>query len=183
MFERFKAILPAAKRVTVVYQASHSGWLVERARTALRRKGLALNEIKVDDLRQAAQEFRRVLNELKENDDILWLLQDDSVVDEQAILPLVLQVAWDRNLAVVSNNPAHVRKGVLLSVYPNNQGLGISLADLALKYVNDKKAISSGINPLRDLLVSMNTRTAEHLGIYRAGRRLEGIDLTFPVER
>jgi putative ABC transport system substrate-binding protein len=123
------------------------------------------------------------LNELKENEDILWLLQDDSVVDEQAILPLVLQVAWDRNLAVVSNNPAHVKKGVLLSVYPNNPGLGVSLANLALKHANDKNPIIPGITPLRDLLVAMNTRTAEHIGIYRSGKRIDGVDLTFPVER
>ena len=181
IFDRFRTILPSAKRVSVIYQPSENGWLIERARAVLRRKGLTLNEIKVHDLRESAQEFRKILNELRENEDILWLLQDDSVVDDQAILPLVLRTAWDRNLTVVSNNPAHVKKGALLSVYPNNRGLGISLADLALKQVNSGKTPGRGITPLRDLLIAMNTRTAEHIGLYRAGQRIDGIDLTFPV--
>jgi putative ABC transport system substrate-binding protein len=182
MLDRFKRILPSAKRVTVVYRKSENGWLVERARNTLNKNGLSLNDIQVGDLRESAQQFRRILDELKQNEDILWLLQDDAVIDEQAILPLVLRIAWERKLSVVSSNPAHVKKGILLSVYPDNKALGKSLAELIIRLRARPGSKPTGILPLSDLLVALNTQTADHIGLSHTGRQIPGVDLTYPLQ-
>ena len=132
LFDRLKLLAPGVQRVTVVYSQQHNEWLIERAREAARTRALELNALPASDIRASAIIYREVLNKLEHASEAIWLPQDDATVDESAILPLILKEAWDRNLIVISSNAAHVKKGALMALYPDNVGLGRSLATLAI---------------------------------------------------
>ena len=177
VFEKLRTLVPSVRRITVIYSREHNEWLIQQAQEAAKRRGLALNVYAAADLRQAAIMYRDILNRLAGSSDAIWLLQDDSVLDENSILPLILQRAWDKNLVVFSSNPVHVRKGVLFSLYPDNFGMGRSLAALAL---NQLRSGGATIMPLRDLLIAVNLRTAEHLGLNISSQERREFDLIFP---
>jgi putative ABC transport system substrate-binding protein len=111
----------------------------------------------------------------------LWVPQDESVLDENSLLPVLLKEAWDRNLVLFSSTPEYVKKGALFSLYPDNTGMGRSLAALALQQAQEPRPKGSALLPLRDLLIAVNLRTAEHLGLRFPGQEMRKFDLVFPT--
>jgi putative ABC transport system substrate-binding protein len=56
---------------------------------------------------------------------------------------------------------AHVRRGALFSLYPDNTELGRHLGSTAVASL----APAHGLYALRQVLTAVNSRTAEHLGV------------------
>ena len=181
LFERLKNIVPSAKEVTVIFDPRQKAWEIERAHQAAGAHGLTLNAFPTEDLRLSAELYRKVLAQIKDGSIAIWLPQDNAAMDEQALLPVVLQEAWEKNFVVFSGNLDHVRKGALFSLYPDNFGMGRSLAALALDRLKNGAISTSVINPLRDLLLAVNLRTAEHLGLRFASHDRQQFDLVFPT--
>lgn len=179
LFARLKALAPKMKQVSVVYDPEHSGWVIERAQEAAEQHRLELNMLPAGNLRQAATLYREVLRKADESQAI-WLPQDPTTVDDNIILPLILEESWKRNLVVFSSNPAHVKRGVLFSMYPDNVGMGRSLAAIALNKQADSGNNFSPIRPLRDLLIAVNLRTADHLGLKFSSQQRREFDLVLP---
>lgn len=179
LFDWLKSLVAPVKRVTVIYNQGRDEWMMVRAREAAKRRGLALNTLPAGNIREAANLYRDFFGQIKDNSEALWLPQDNSTLDETALLPAVLKEAWEKNLVVFSNNPEHVKKGVLFSLYPDNEGLGHSLAALAQEWLPGGGK-PPGILPLKDLLIAVNSRTAEHLGLRISSQDKRKFNLIFP---
>ena len=180
LFDRLKALVPGAKEVTVIFDPTQKAWEIARARNAAEARGLTLNAFPADDLHLSAQLFRDTLLGIKDDSIAVWLPQNNAAVDEKALLPVVLKEAWDKQFVVFSSNLDHVRKGALFSLYPDNFGMGRSLAVMARGRARNASPQSASIEPLRDLLIAVNLRTAEHLGLNLANSAKVKFDLTFP---
>jgi len=180
LFIRMKALMPAVKRVYVVYDPGFSGWLMELAKEAARAQGLELVAHEAQDLRSAVRFYQEIFSAADARHDALWLPQDSTTVEERSILPLVLQESWNQGIAVFSSNSSHVRRGVLFSLYPDNVALGKSLAGLAQGILISGDYARRGMMPLRDVQSAVNLRTAKHLGLDPA--RQQGFDTTYPEQ-
>lgn len=181
LFGRLKALLPGVRRIFVVYDPRQSGWMIRLAREAARREGVELDAREAQDLKAAVRAYQEILAASDAKKDALWLPQDSTTVEDSVVLPMVLQESWDRSLPVFSSNVAHVRRGALFSLYPNNLELGRNLAGSALGKLSGGAAARPGIVPLRDVLAAINMRTASHLGL-AIGRQPQGFDLLLPEQ-
>lgn len=179
LFGRLKALRPAARRVLVVFDPKQNAWLMRLAREAAAVQGLELVAHEAGDLKAAMRLYQELLANIDPARDALWLPQDATTVDESSALPFLLQEAWTRGLLVFSSNIAHVKRGALFSLYPNNKGLGRSLANSALGQAAGAAA-ARGVFPLKDVLMAVNVRTAAHLGIHAASR--QSFDMVFPEQ-
>lgn len=177
LFAQLKSLVPGARRVLVVHDPRQNAWLVRRAREAARAHGLEVAAHEADDLKTAIRHYQEAFAGADPRRDVLWLPQDTTTVDESAVLPLVLQEAWNRNIAVFSSTVTHAKRGVLFALYPDNVGLGRSLAGSALSLLSGSGG-ARGVLPLKEVLVAVNVRTANHLGIPLGGR--QRFDLVFP---
>lgn len=164
LLQRLQQLLPAVRRVSVVFSARGSGWLIRPAMEAARALGLELRALEVEELKQALRAYQDFFGQAGPQD-ALWLPQDPASVDEGAVLPLVLQECWNRGIALFSSNLAHVRRGALFSLYPNNLELGRSLGQTASALLARSATAPRGLRPLREVLAALNTRTASHLGL------------------
>ncbi len=164
MFAQLRTLVPATRRVIVIYNPMHNQWLVRLAREAARGQGLELAAFEARDLASAARLYQNVFSGIDSRDDALWLPSDPTTVDESTILPLVLREAWNRNVPIVSSSVAHVKKGALFALYPDNLELGRALALLALDMLGGV-APAPGVTPLRSVHAALNVRTASHFGI------------------
>lgn len=180
LFERLTKVAPSARRVTVIYDPLSNQWLIDRAHVAARSQALLLNAIPAEDLAAGARLYRTLLETTAGVSEVIWIPQGDDTVDENAILPLVLQEAWDKKIVVISSNPSHVRKGALMALYPDNAGLGRSLAAMALETLRTGGVNKAKFVPLRDLLTAVNIRTAEHLGLEPTPKNERHFDMVFP---
>lgn len=177
LFARLKTLQPGIQRVTVVYDPLINEWLIRLARAAAKTHGIELNALPAGDLKSALKQYHDFFN-ASTKIDALWLPQDNTTADDTAIVPLVLKETWDRGVPLFSSSLAHVRRGALFSLYPNNLGLGKELANSALAYLGGGRP-SRGVSPLRDVLAAVNTRTAGHLGI---NLRQQNFDLMLPEQ-
>ena len=181
LFDRLRQLAPGVSRVTVVYNPERTAWLIERASSAARAHGLTLNPIPAHDRREAALKYRDLLEGIGDHPmQAVWLLQDPATLDVQTVLPLLLKEAWNKNLVVFCSNPAHVKRGVLFALYPDNVRLGRTLGSMVSKGKNAENLKISGGLPLKDLLIAVNVRTADHLGLKLTGRQKRAFDLVFP---
>ncbi len=181
LFDRLLQLAPGLSRVTVVYNPQRTGWLMERASTAAKARGLTLTLIPAQGRREAALRYRDVLDRVGEGPmEAVWLLQDPSTLDARTVLPLILKEAWNKKLVVFSSNPAYVKRGVLFALYPDNVAMGRTLGQMVSRGQGaDSLKISGGL-PLRDLLIAVNVRTADHLGLELTSRQKRAFDLVFP---
>lgn len=177
LFARMKALKPGTRRVYVVYNPSYNGWLMRLAKEDARVQGLELVAYEAQDLRSAVRYYEEIFAAADGRSDVLWLPQDPTTVEENSILPLVLQKSWNQSIAVFSSNVSHVRRGVLFSLYPDNAGLGRSLAGLAQGILISGEYGKRGMMPLRDVQSAGNLRTAKHLGISQ-----QSFDMTLPEQ-
>ena len=174
-----KRLAPSVRRVFTVYSARQNDWLMAQAEKAAKAQGVELVAIETDDLRVALQHFHDIVDQAESGRDAIWLAQDTAVLDDRVVLPFVLQQAWDRSLIVFSSTLAHVRRGALFALYPDNVDMGRQLATSAIALI-DASGAARTVEPLREVRLALNTRTAGHLSI-----NLETVEkdvaLLFPV--
>jgi putative ABC transport system substrate-binding protein len=179
LLQRLRKLMPAVKRVHVIYDPRLNAWLIRLARDAARSEGMELLAHEAVDQPAALRLYAQVLSAADPARDALWLAQDSTTVDDNAVLPLVLKEGWNRGLAVFSSNVSHVKRGALFSLYPDNLELGRSLASAALRLLGTPRP-APGVQPLRETRAAVNTRTAAHLGL-DIQSRLPTFDLVFPA--
>ncbi len=178
LFTRLRTLVPGVRRIAVVYDPKQNAWLMKLARDAARAQGLEMLAAEAEDLKSALRAYQTALPGLESRRDALWLPHDSVTVDDSAVLPLVLQEAWDRSFSVLSSSVAHVRRGALFSLYPDNAALGRRLGAATLAALNSS-ARPVGVQPLKDVLIAANVRTANHLGLNFANGQFS-FDMVFP---
>jgi len=178
LFGQLKSLMPNARRIFVSHDPQHNAWLIRRAKEAAHTLGYEVVVQETSELKSALRFYQDTFNTADPKRDVIWLPQDSTTVDENTVLPYVLQESWTRGIAVFSSSVAHVKRGALFALYPNNLELGRSLATSAVAAMGASHP-SRGVLPLKEVLVAVNLRTAGHLGI-QLGARAQRFDLVFP---
>jgi putative ABC transport system substrate-binding protein len=166
------------ERVHVVYSES-SAWLINAAETAARSRGLQLAAYPAADLREAVHHYRSLLQNNANRSQAIWLPLDNITANEEIVLPMLLQAAWDKGLVLFSSKPSHAQRGALFSMFPDHLAMGRTLAEMASQ---PSRSMAAGIVPLAQLQLAVNLRTAAHLGLRFAPRQQETFDLVFPSQ-
>ena len=158
-------IAPFVKRVYVVTNSENSErrTQLQRAETYMSEQGKIFLIEEATSIQQAADKYLKIINQASSNDAI-WLIRS-AKLNDPSLLMLVLEAAWKKKIVVFSSNPTHVKRGALFSVYPNNEKMGVALAEMARKQEQLLNAHDFDLSPLRDLHIIMNERTSKHLGI------------------
>jgi putative ABC transport system substrate-binding protein len=177
ILDKLILLSPSVKQVHVVKKSRGIDVQLEGASEYLAEHGKKLIVHESGDIREAANIYAELIEKANTGDSI-WILQDGSYVNS-AIFSLLLDAAWSKNLVVFSSNPLHVKRGALFAVYPNNRDMGESLGKLANQVLSDE--VKPGLQPLRDVLVAVNERTGNHLGLALTTEVKNSVDLLLPA--
>jgi len=179
LFEKLKELAPSVKTINVIYHPLTNEWLVALAKRKAAEHNLQLVTTPATGVREAATLYKNLLRENVRGESAIWLLQGDPTLDERSLLPTILNKAWNKNHVVFSSNPSHVKRGALFSLFPDNIGMGVSLSKKAQRLM---KGQDRDIDPLEDLLIAVNIRTAEHLALKISRAQAREFNLVFPVK-
>ena len=177
MFASLKKLAPKIKTIHVIYGEALHGRLMRRALQVASSHELEIKSYLNKDVKQIANLYRGFFETLDSQSEAVWLLQGDPGLRERSILYQVLKAAWNSNILVFSSNPSYVSKGVLFALYPDNTRMGNTLAQTLLARTAGEKPT---IVQTRDLLIAVNIRTAEHLGLEISRAQRREIDVIFP---
>ncbi|MBI2782966.1 MAG: hypothetical protein HYX64_02615 [Gammaproteobacteria bacterium] len=147
----------------------------DRVRETLARAGIGLRVCAAGSLAAAAVCYRQLLDAATTRDAI-WILHGGKLM-EPALLTNILSTAWERQLTVLSSNPDHVRRGALLSLYPDNLSAGRQLGDMITACLAPGKCTRSETRYLRTMGVALNERTSRHLGLVISPEARKSADL------
>lgn len=176
LFDRLTTLAPNINKVNVVY--SHiSEWAIDFARERAKFYDLEFNAVKVKSISEAIKFYEDVINSNEKNSAI-WLPFDPITVNEKAILPSLLEKAWKNRIVIFSSKPTHAKKGALFSALPNNFDLGVHLVKMVNKLAKNRKKL--GVQPLSQVEMAVNLRTAAHLGYDYDIHTQESFSATFP---
>lgn len=178
LLKKLTDLAPGVNTIHVIYNSSKDQWVIELANKVLKGSQIKLNAMEANSVKGHARLYHELFKSRSlSNTDAVWLLQGDSSLKEPGIFATILENAWKQEFIVFSANPTHVRKGVLFAMYPDNRRLGVSLANKLLSLHNGE---SHSIDPLADLLVAVNIRTAEHLDLDFSRAERQSFNMVFP---
>ncbi len=179
VFSTLKKLTPNIKTVNVVYNPIEMGWLIEIAKEAAIDADIKLNTFEATNFKESAKIYRQILEKMDNKYDALWLLQDNSILDDRVLLPYILEKSWKDNLIIFSSNLSHVKKGALFSLYPDNYNLGIRIGKL-INDIKETESFEPNLRPLEDVKLAVNIRTAKHLDLRINYKLRQQFDLIFP---
>jgi putative ABC transport system substrate-binding protein len=178
LFRNLQILSPRTRRIFVVYNPTESDWLVRHAREAARHNRLELEAYPVTDLREAVTAYRDLIDNQLGQTDAVWLPMDDVGGNDKVVLPMLLEAAWNRKFILFSSKPSHAKQGALFSQFPDNYGLGQSLAEMVNQMFRGQAPVS--LVPAKDLQTAVNLRTAAHLGLSFSSEQQNSFQLKFP---
>lgn len=176
LFSSLKMLAPSIKKVHVLHSES-SRWLINSAISQAPNFGIEIVAEEINDLKTAVNRYQDVLVSIDPTTTAVWLPLDAITVNEQVILPQVLELAWERNVVLFSSKPEHAKRGVLFSTFPDHFELGRELVIMVQQLQQGK--ISAAVVPLQQVQLAVNLRTAAHLGMEYKQEVLRKISITF----
>jgi ABC-type uncharacterized transport system substrate-binding protein len=159
-FATLRRLLPAARRVGVVYDERETGHVVDAASRAASRHGFELTARAVS----GAGDVPRVVDELLGTQEALWMVADSVVLTQQTTSALLL-AALRRRIPVFGLSTAHVRAGALTSLSCDYADVGAQTGELALRVLKGEPAGDIEPTAPRKVGLAVNLRTAEHIGL------------------
>lgn len=179
LFETLVSLVPEVETITVIYNMENNACLIKKAQQEALSRGLRLNAIPAESMKEAAGHYRRWLKQLDAKKDALWLPMDRVTVDQSRNFSNLLSQAWEREFVIFSSTSVHAKRGALFSLYADNEALGQSLARMAQRQLQ-QDATDEGVRALLEAKFALNRRTADHLGLRLLPRQIRAFDLLFP---
>jgi putative ABC transport system substrate-binding protein len=155
-----RAVLPAARRVGVLYDPEKTGPFVEDARRRAKALGLDLVARAVSSEKEVPAALRALVPQV----DTLWLIPDSTVLTEDS-LRFLLNTALEATIPVLGFSPDLVKSGALIGLSVNYEDLGRQGGLLAKSILNGQSGPSLGLAQPDRLRLSLNLKTAKFLGI------------------
>jgi putative ABC transport system substrate-binding protein len=168
LFAKMKSFSAQIRRIYVVHNPKQTESQIRIAREAAKEQGLDLVAIEATDVSTAARQYDAVMQAMDGRTDALWLPDDPSTLNNNIVLPRILERSWAKYIPVFSSTAAHVSRGVLFSMRPDNHRMGQTLGISMSTMVQEKGRRYH--EPLRDVRLVINNRTARHLDYAIAGQ-------------
>lgn len=153
-------VVPGAKRVGVVYNPDETQVIVDQGRAVANSMNLGF----VSQAVRSEADVPKALGELRPKIDALWLVGDRTVLNTQS-LQYVFLFAFQNNLPLIGLSDHFVKMGALFAVGPDYEDIGRQSGELAARILSGERTHDLAYVSPRRVLLSLNLRTAEIIGI------------------
>ncbi|GAN33441.1 MAG: hypothetical protein DYG83_16800 [Candidatus Brocadia sp. AMX2] len=159
-FAILKGLLGSRKSVGVIYDPAKTGKIITEASIVVKKFEFNLVKAQVFSEKEVAPVLENIVNKI----DALWMIPDSTVITKNT-LSAISKITLEHRLPIFCTSDAIVKAGALVSVSPNYKYTGLQAAHLAQRLLNDPMTTSLGIKQPDKLKLTLNTQTAEIIGI------------------
>ena len=153
-------LFPAAKRIGIVYSKQNTSKLVKDATAISRSFGLEIVAREVS----GPGEVPAVIESLKGQIDIFWMLPDTMAVTPQTI-DAILLFSFQHKVPVFSFSGKYVKMGALASLSADPFRLGARTGELVAKKLNDGRYENPEHMHPTKVILTINKKVAEKFGL------------------
>lgn len=151
-------LLPAVKKVGVIYNPNSSKKSVNQAREVAGNYGLTLSPIAVEN---ASEVSGALTNLTRDKVDAIWSVVD-STVAQPAVIGQIIQHAGSQKIPFIGLSVFHVKAGALAAFSVDFADIGTQTASLT------KKVLAGGANKVetpRRIVIYVNAEVQKQLGL------------------
>jgi putative tryptophan/tyrosine transport system substrate-binding protein len=159
-FASLHRLLPAARKIGVLFHPAETGSIVAAARKAAADIGLTLVAREIAEPGAALAAFGALLEEV----DAIWTIADGHVLTPQTTPALIL-AALRRRVPMLGISTAHVRSGALATLYCDYHDIGFQTGEIAGRLLAGERPAAIPVAAPRRVDLALNHRTAELLGV------------------
>ena len=159
-FRFLRDLLPSAQRLGVLYHPSETGSIVDAGKAAAAKHGFDLRVRAVDKPADAVEALAGLLPEI----DALWSVADSHVFTPQTTPTLILN-ALRRRVPLFGISKSQARSGAVMALYVDYGDIGRQTAELVVRVLEGERGEALPVASPRTVLLALNERTAEHLGL------------------
>ena len=159
-FSSLVDVVPGAKRVGVVYNPDETQLMVDEGRAVANSMNLGF----VSQAVSSEADVPKALSTLRPKIDALWLVGDRTVLTTQS-LQYVFLFAFQNNLPLIGLSEHFVKMGALFAVGPDYEDIGRQSGEIAARILSGEEPQHLSYVSPRRVLLSLNLRTAEIIGI------------------
>lgn len=154
-------LFPNAKKIGTIYNASESNSTkaVNFARTALKAKGLDLEEVTVGSTADVLMGTQALL---AKGADVVWVTGDNTIL--QALEGVIKPVS-DAHIPLILNDPEFVDRGALLGVGIGWHPSGFAAGKMAARVLRGENPSNIPIESIAKRRIVVNNALAEKMGI------------------
>jgi putative tryptophan/tyrosine transport system substrate-binding protein len=156
----FQSILGAFKNLGVIYDPSKTGNIIANAENKIEDAGINLVKYEISDSKEVSEAMKNLIGKI----DALWLLPDSTVVTKNSF-GFIKSTALENRTPLLCTSDVFVKAGALASVSSNHKDIGKQAAGLARKILELSMPGSLGIVYPDRFKLTINTNTAEKLGL------------------
>ncbi len=159
-FALLKELPGAPKNVGVIYDPTKTGKIISEAIIVTKKFEFNLVKSEVFSEKDVESELKNIINKI----DALWVIPDSTVITKKS-LNVISKIALEHHLPIFCTSDAIVKAGALVSVSPDYEYTGIQAARMAQTLLNSPTTTSLGIKQPDKLKLTLNTQTAEIIGV------------------
>jgi len=159
-FSILKEILGAHRNVGVVYDPVKTEKIVAEADAISKKLEFNLIKIEIRSENEVASALKKIVNKV----DALWIIPDSTLITKNT-LNVISKTLLEYHLPTFCTSDAIVKAGALVSVSPDYTNTGYQAARMAQTLLNNPTTISLGIRQPNKLKLTVNTQTAETIGV------------------
>lgn len=153
-----RRLLPAAKRIGVLYDPAQNQAWVDSAQRLAKKQGLKLIPIPVNH----ARELPAALKKLDKAADVLWAIPDKTVYSNKTLKEVLLS-SFRSRIPVVGLSGAWVKAGALYALDRDYQDLGRQTGVIAKKLLAGTSPGKVAPETPSQVVYSLNVKTARHM--------------------
>jgi putative tryptophan/tyrosine transport system substrate-binding protein len=158
----FKQLGRKIRRLGVVFNRAHTGYLMTRAEQVIRDQGLELVAKEVRSPKEAIQAIDSLQDEKIH---ALWILPDETILTPEVIQYMVL-FSFRSKVPLLGLSERQAQMGALLSLsFGSSEDIGRQAAELANSILEGKSPDMIPYTMARKLKLTVNLKAAEKLGI------------------
>ena len=160
-FAILKELLGAHKNVGVIYDPMKTEKIISEADVVAKRLEFNLIKTKITSENEVASALKNMIDKI----DALWIIPDSTVITKNS-LNVISKTILEHRLPTFCTSDAIVKAGAaLVSVSPDYTHTGLQAARMAQTLLNNPSTTSLGITQPDKLKLTLNTQTAEIIGV------------------
>jgi putative ABC transport system substrate-binding protein len=148
------------KNLCVIYDPSKTGNIIKSAEENVEDTGITLLKYEVDSSKEVPEAMKNLIGKI----DALWLLPDSTVVTKKTF-GLLKTTTIENKVPLLCTSDVFVKAGALAAVSSEHKDIGRQAAELSERILELPSASSLGVVYPEHFKLTVNTDTAETLGL------------------
>lgn len=158
--QQISALIPAARTIGLLYDARKTVVFVTEAHARAKTMGLTLVAISVTHQEEIANALQSLLPKI----DLLWIIQDPTVITEESI-DVLIQASLRHNIPAFTFSKTLVQRGALGALLVSPSNIGLQAAHVAQAMLNQRGPSAPALLDPELPQLALNLNTAEFLGL------------------